>query len=281
MESVCIKSKRPLLRYHGGKWLLAPWIISHFPEHRIYVEPFGGAASVLLRKRRSYAEVYNDLDEEIVNLFRVVRDNGEELRRCLKLTPFARIEFLQSYEPAEDPVEQARRTVVRSFMGYGTPSASGHKTGFRSNSNRSGTTPAHDWKNYSDAVAATIDRLSGVVIESRDFAEIMETHDSPQALHYCDPPYVPDTRNRGNPYCRKGEYRHEMTNDDHRRFAEVARSMQGYVIVSGYDSELYDELFSDWRRIDYTTHADGARDRIELLWISPNTPQKQTELFDS
>ena len=85
---------RPLLRYHGGKWLLAPWIISHFPAHRVYVEPFGGAASVLIRKERSYAEVYNDLDSEVVNLFRVLRAQPDDLVHAIELTPFARDEFV-------------------------------------------------------------------------------------------------------------------------------------------------------------------------------------------
>ena len=109
---------RPILRYHGGKWILAPWIISHFPPHRVYVEPFGGAASVLLRKPRSYAEVYNDLDREIVSLFRVARERGEELRRALELTPFARQEYLEAWHPSDDPLEQARRTVIRAYMGF-------------------------------------------------------------------------------------------------------------------------------------------------------------------
>lgn len=139
-----MKLKRPILRYHGGKWRLAKWIISRFPQHRIYVEPFSGAASVLLQKPRCYAEVINDLDNELVNLFQVVRDSGHELISKLELTPFSRSEFLASYEQSNNPLEQARRTIVRSFQGFGS-NAHGRLTGFRSNSNRSGTTPSHDW----------------------------------------------------------------------------------------------------------------------------------------
>src|SRR3990167_11343170 len=103
---------RPVMRYHGGKWRLAPWVIEHFPEHRVYTEAFGGGASVLMRKPRSYAEVYNDLDGEIVNVFRVLRDPSQarELERLLRLTPFARSEFETSYITDGDPLEQARRT---------------------------------------------------------------------------------------------------------------------------------------------------------------------------
>ena len=196
---------RPLVRYHGGKWMLAPWVIAHFPEHRCYVEPFGGGGSVLLRKPRSYAEVYNDLGGEIVNLFRVARSRGEELARLVELTPFARTEFAESYEPADDELEQARRTLVRSFMGFGSNSLH-QKSGFRANSNRSGTTPAHDWMNYPDALRMTIQRLRGVVIENRDAMACMLHHDSPQTLHYCDPPYVFSTRTDA-----KADYQHEMT----------------------------------------------------------------------
>ncbi|MFG8489773.1 DNA adenine methylase, partial [Pseudomonas aeruginosa] len=99
--------RRPILRYHGGKWKLAPWIIQHLAPHHTYVEPFGGAASVLLRKARSYAEIYNDLDGDVVNLFRVARDHGEELRQALALTPFAREEFEASYVETTDPLERA------------------------------------------------------------------------------------------------------------------------------------------------------------------------------
>lgn len=176
--------KRPILRWHGGKWILAPWILRHLPRHRVYVEPFGGAASVLLRKPRSYAEIYNDLDGEVVNLFRVARDRGDELRRAIELTPFSRDEFTSSYHETPDALEQARRTVVRSFMGFGSNSHN-KPTGFRANSNRSGTTPAHDWKNYPSSLADVIERLRGVCIENRDAADVM-LHDIRRALDAWD-----------------------------------------------------------------------------------------------
>lgn len=271
---------RPLLRYHGGKWLLAPWIISHFPDHRVYVEPFGGAASVLLRKPRAYAEIYNDLDGEIVNVFRMARERGEELRRALELTPFSRAEFLQSYEPSDDPLEQARRTITRSFQGFGSAAVCKETSGFRANSNRSGTTPATDWRSYPDALVATIERLRGVVIEQKDAIELMLDHDSPDTLHYVDPPYVHSTRSqkvRGT-VSRKA-YRHEMSDADHEALADVLHSLRGAVVLSGYHNPLYDRLYRAWRRAEKATHADGARDRTEVLWLSPSCIERQGRIF--
>lgn len=255
--------ERPILRYHGGKWLLAPWIISHFPEHRVYVEPFGGGASVLLQKPRAYGEVYNDLDGEIVNLFRVVRDHGNELEGLLKMTPFARDEFLDSYEPSDDPLEQARRTMARSFMGFGSAAASGAKTGFRANSNRSGTTPSHDWANFPRNIAPIMDRLRGVVIENKDALKVMLQHDTPETLHYVDPPYVPETRDKG------GDYRHEMTEEQHGELSDTLRELKGMVVLSGYACDLYDlGLYASWFRVERPALADGARPRTEVLWMN-------------
>lgn len=258
---------RPLLRYHGGKWKLAPWILRHIPTHRVYVEPFGGGASVLLQKPRSYAEVYNDLDGEIVNLFKMARDHGEQLAQALELTPFARAEFTGSYEPDGDPLEQARRTLVRSFMGFGSAGASGQSTGFRANSNRSGTTPAHDWMNYPEHLRATVQRLRGVVIENRDAIQVMQSHDCEEAVHYVDPPYVHETRAIRS---RAPSYRHEMTDEQHELLASALAGLSGRVVLSGYRCPLYDRLFGEWRRVDVAAHADGAKARVESLWLSPN-----------
>jgi len=262
---------RPILRYHGGKWLLAPWILSYFPEHRVYTEPYSGAWSVGMRKGRAYGEVYNDLSGEIVNLFRVARDSGLDLQERLRLTPFSREEFVLSYEPCADPVEQARRTVVRSFMGFGSNGLNA-KTGFRANSNRSGTTPAQDWRNYPDCLAAIIDRLQGVVIENRPAIEVILQHDSSETLHYVDPPYVFSTRDSGT------DYAHEMTDDQHERLAEVLHEVQGMVVLSGYRCDLYDQLYSDWECVQRKAYADGARDRVECLWLNPITSALQAQL---
>lgn len=272
--------RRPLIRYHGGKWKLAPWILSHLPQHRCYVEPFGGGGSVLLRKLRSYAEVYNDLDGEVVGLFRVARDHGPVLREKLRLTPFARAEFLEAWYPSDDPIEQARRTVIRAFMGFGSaavtlgrsaenPGRGGlAKTGFRANSNRSGTTPAHDWANYPDALDFIVARLQGVVIENKDARECMAQHDSSETVHYVDPPYLPETRDKG------GDYAFEMTEQDHIELSQFLKTLKGSVLVSGYDSPLYKEIYSEWPSVRRDAFADGARKRVEVLWMNGETRQQ-------
>jgi DNA adenine methylase len=271
------KVTRPILRYHGGKFILADWIISHFPDHTCYTETFGGGASVLLKKKRAYAEVYNDMDGEVVNLFKVARDNGDELRERLMLTPFSRYEFNTSYLKSECNIEQARRTVIRSFMGFGSGIQSHQKTGFRANSNRSGTTPAHDWANLPDAYEAIISRLKGVVIENRDYKEVVKHHDREDTLHFFDPPYVLDTRYKKQ---KTKVYKYEMTDTDHQDFCRFILGLKGMQVVCGYDNEIYNDILSGYRKITKASFADGARPRIEVLWISPNTPLSQISLFN-
>lgn len=266
---------RPALRYHGGKWMLAPWIISHFPEHRLYVEPYAGGAAVLLRKVRSYAEVYNDLDDEVCSLFRVLRDPpaAAKLAELLHLTPFARTEFDLAYEPTDDPVEGARRVITRSYMGFGTTTRRRARTGFRAKGLRAGQPPQIDWRNYPEHVELLVDRLRGVVIENRPAIECIAHQDSPETLFYVDPPYVHATRTsltKTNGGSHLGSaYRHEMTDTDHRELAEVLGRVEGMVVLSGYGGALYDELYADWRRVERECMADGARPRVEVLWINP------------
>ena len=272
---------RPLMRYHGDKFRLADWIISHFPKHHIYVEPFGGGGSVLLQKPRCYAEIYNDLDEELCNLFRVVRNpkQGERLARLCEFTPFSRDEFQISYLPSGDPVEQARRTVFRSAAGFSS-TAQSCQTGFRCDSKRPSTIPAHDWAGFPETLRLIIKRLRGVVIENCDASAVMIQHDTPNTLHYCDPPYLFSTRNNG-----KGNYRHEMTDEQHVKFADTVKGLKGMVIVSGYRSGLYDELFNDWEcsyKMAVAQSNGGGHNKVECLWMNPAcsaaSPIKQLKL---
>lgn len=253
--------------------MLRRWIIQHFPDHRVYVEPFGGGASVLLGKSIVEREVYNDLDEDVVTLFRVLRDEVQSARliALLRLTPFARTEFEDAYEPTSDPIERARRLVVRSYMGFGSSVFANHATGFRDYTkvHRNDRFPARDWAGYPEHLAAVVERFRAVVVDRRDALEVIPRHDSPATLYYVDPPYVLSTRSNNRGVRQK--YEHELTDDDHRKLAEVLRHVVGFVVLSGYRSPLYDELFGDWHREERNTHADGAQDRTESLWLSPRT----------
>lgn len=268
---------RPVLRYFGGKFLLAPWIISLMPKHRIYVEAFGGAGSVLMRKPRSYAEVYNDLDGEVVNLFRLLRDPGTAaaLRHRLAFTPFARDEFDDAYSAGFDDLDAARKLIIRAFMGFGSD---GHnpesgKTGFRANSNRSGTTPAHDWVNWPDCIEQFTKRLAGVVIENRDYWEVMQQQDSEETLFFLDPPYVHDTRGA------KHSYRFEMTNEQHEEMIGRILETRGMVMLCGYEHPIYERM--GWKCFQRKALADGARERTECLWLNAAAvnAMAQQELF--
>ncbi len=259
--------KRPILRYHGGKWKIAPWIIAQMPAHRVYVEPFGGAASVLMRKPRATAEVYNDLDGSIVNVFQVLRDRrrAAELERKLRLTPFSRADFEASYDAPKNGADGAYKTIVRSFMGFSTDATTRQcKTGFRANK-VNGKFPAQEWATYPDAISAFVERLRGVVIEQRDAFEVIAAYDSAETLFFVDPPYVMSTRGNGS---AKHGYKHEMDDYGHRKLSMILREVKGKVLLCGYWSHLYEELYGDWEREEHSTFANGAHKRIDCVWCN-------------
>ncbi|RSC60186.1 DNA adenine methylase [Citrobacter amalonaticus] len=269
--------KHPAIRYHGGKFRLAPWIISYFPEHRCFVEPFGGAASVLLRKEPSEAEVYNDLDGDVVNLFRVLRDPvaSWSLIDACALTPYSRTEFQCAYASTSDPIEQARRLIVRATMGFGSAGATKGTTGFRLDTKRNSSTAQRVWARQPDNLAAVASRFAGVLVENRPAIQCMLDHDTPTTLHFVDPPYVHDTRTGSTKTCA---YRFEMSNSDHIELLDMLNGLQGMVIVCGYDSDLYNDALEGWQRVTRTTAANGhsgSVQRTECLWINPAAQKKQ------
>lgn len=257
--------RRPVLRYHGGKWMLAPWLISLFPPHEIYVEPFGGAASVLLRKPRSKIEVYNDLDSEVVELFEIFRDPrcAEELIRLLDLTPFGREEFERAYQPAETPLERSRRLIVRSFSGFGSHSHNAENSnGFRWHPSKS---YAQEFANLPESLQRVTERLRGVTIEKKHALKVIAQQDTAETFFFIDPPYPHSTR---DPHL-KG-YRFEMQDGEHRALAETLELIKGKALICGYHG-FYDHLFKSWchrERHSYANGQKGRSERTEVVWAN-------------
>jgi DNA adenine methylase len=271
--------RRPILRYFGGKWRLAPWIISHFPEHEAYVEPFCGGASILLRKKRSRHEIINDVDSEIVNLFQVLRDPHKSKRLCelLQLTPFSRREYALAGKYTARPIERARRLIVRSFMGHGADSSKiGSKSGFRRVSiknwvkggNRNGAT---DWVNYPREIALFCERLQSVTVEEKDAIEIIQEFDSESTLFYVDPPYLHETRGA------RHNYAFEMNDQEHRQLIELLLAAKAMIVLSGYEAPLYMQSLAEWTLFKCEALADGSRKRTECLWLNPAAAQREKQ----
>ena len=258
---------KPVVRMYGAKWRLAPWIVKHFPPHHVYVEAFGGSAAVLLSKEPSPVEVYNDLDGEVVNFFRVLREQPEDLARAIAFTPYARSELDTAWEPTADPLEAARRFAVRSWMTIGGPTTR-WKSGFRFRKGRRMAVLLRWWQEMPERLAAVAFRLRGVLIENRDYREILEDFDGHETLFYLDPPYPPDTRSR---QWRRGGYRFEFSEVDHRELLERITALRGMVVLSSYPSPLYEDILSraGWRRVERVVTNGNGKPATEILWLNP------------
>lgn len=257
--------RRPALRYYGGKWRLAPWIIKQLPPHRLYVESFGGAGSVLLRKPRVKIEVYNDVDNEIVSFFRVLRERSEELIRAIHLTPFSRTEFeLAVHRDWSNELEAARRLYVR-FAQAIHGGARENRTGWRRSKDVTRRTTEVQQFAGTEHLWAIVERLRGVQIECGDALRVISRYDTPEALHYVDPPYPKHTRSAT--WGRDG-YRHEYTTMDHQLLLSTLLDCRGMVVLSGYRCSLYDEVLADWRRIDRDAQTMSGRAVTECLWMN-------------
>lgn len=258
------------LRYFGAKNRLASWVNSFIPDHRVYVEPFGGSAGVLLNKPRCEIEVYNDIYKDVVNYFMLLRDgNVDELIRLLELTPFAREEYKIASAPLPcDPVEAARRFLVRSFMCIASDGVLRVKGGFRWGGLKRVPSCAWDWRLFPDRLHSIADRLQGVYIENIDALEVMGKFDSPETVHYVDPPYMIEAR------TRDGRYHHEYSYEDHVRLLWFLRQLKGKVILSGYRTHEYADALKGWEFHTRETRASRNGKRVECLWLNFEPEQK-------
>lgn len=248
---------KAVLRYLGAKNALAPWIASFFPAHRVYVEPFGGSAAVLLNKPAAPVEVYNDLNDRLVNFWRVLREQGEELCRLLELTPYAQKEYWDAREVADNPVEDARRFCVHSMMSYG---ANQNKAGFRKSGLKRDTSVAYDWQGYPGILRECMEELRARNLEicSTDALSLMAAHDSPDTLFYIDPPYPQDLRTS----------RYAVEFDRHAELLALCRSLKGKVVISSYMSDQYAQMLGGWHVASRRVTTTQCVKRDEVLWMN-------------
>jgi DNA adenine methylase len=255
---------RPALKWYGGKNKIAQWVTSHFPFHTCYVEPYGGAASVLLNKTPATHEVYNDLDDELVNFFRILRSEPARLIHLIELTPYSRLEHELAWETCQDSLERARRFYVRCWQSYGsgTRNTAGAAGWLTQKGKRRGTTAVENWRD-THHLYEIADRLLSVQIEKDTALNVLHRFDTRDTLFYVDPPYVASTRNK------KKVYQHEMTNAEHIELAQCLQDLNGMIVLSGYESSLYDDLYENWQKVTTNTTDRTSNSVQECLWLSP------------
>jgi DNA adenine methylase len=260
---------RPPVKWYGGKRYLASRIIDVFPPHRVYLEPFGGGASVLLNKAPVEVETYNDLDLRISRLFRVLRDDGERFVERLRLTPYSQVEFdaAEDYPADATDFEMAICDFIRWRQSFGGKGKNWSYTTGRARGGMAGDVNA--WWTAIEMLPQIIDRLKRVQIICQSAFEAIPRFDHKTGLIYCDPPYVHGTRSKGS----TDVYGVEMSDDDHRKLAALLRSCDARVVLSGYPSPLYDELYEGWRTVDFeiANHAAGGTSKAretERLWLN-------------
>lgn len=271
-----LQRKRIVFGWYGGKFNHLNWLLPLLPQCHHYVEPFAGSAAVLLNRDPSPVETYNDIDGEVVNFFRVLRDKTDELLKAIALTPFSREEFYHAVSTnGEQPclrrqvsdVERARRFFVRARQartGLAQTATLGRWANCRNTSRAGMAGVVSRWLGSVEGLQDVAVRLLRVQIENRPAIDVIKLYDSPETLFYCDPPYVHMTRGDSKAYG------FEMDDAAHRELAEVLWDCEGKVAISGYRCELMQELYRGWRRYDPPAKYAHSikKPRQEALWMN-------------
>lgn len=265
---------KAIMKYPGSKWALAKWIISFFPEHHSYLEPFFGSGAVLFNKPRSNIETVNDMDGNVVNLFNWIKRDPERLAHEIYYTPYAR----QVYEDAfaflpGDSLGRAVNFYIRLNMGHGFRT-SGEKVGWKNDvQGRERAYASQDWCNLPDKILQAAERLRGVQIENMSALDLIKRFNYKNVLIYCDPPYMLETRNGK-------QYRCEMDDDGHEELLRLLLQHKGPVLISGYDTELYRDMLAGWARYEAVAYSQVCSKKKEVLWMNFNPHGKQMHIDD-
>ena len=269
---------KAITRYPGAKWKLAEWIISHFPadyEKMVYLEPFCGSGAVFFNKLPGAVEIVNDINSDIYNLFFILRECSEELKRRLELTPYSREEYDNAFLPALDNVDKARKFIIRTTQAIG---AKGGKNGWRNHKQKKIGGPACKWAGITNTIDIAAKRLKGdtthlVQIENMDALRLIERYNNSDVLMYLDPPYLPETR-----HC-KHLYSHEMSKNEHIKMLELIAYSNAKIVLSGYDSQLYRKMLQGWKTVKTESRTTSTEIVTECLWLNYEPPFEQYTLF--
>lgn len=263
------RRKRIAFGWYGGKYSHLAWLLPLLPECHHYVEPFAGSAAVLLNREPSPVETYNDIDGEITNFFRVLRDHKDHLVEQIGLTPFSREEFYRavSDEPPETDLERARRFFVRARQvrtGLAQTASLGRWANCKNTSRAGMSGVVSRWLGSVAMLPEIAERLLRVQIENRPALEIISLYDDKGTLFYCDPPYVHASRGDSKAYA------HEMSDTEHIKFGKAISRLRGKAAISGYRCDLMDTVYRGWRLVESkakTCHS-VKQSRTEALWMN-------------
>lgn len=265
---------KAVVKYPGSKWGIAEWIISFFPEHHSYLEPFFGSGAVLFNKQRSNIETVNDLDGNVVNLFACIREDPEKLARSIYLTPYSRQVYEKAFrETPRDRFEAALNFYIRLNMGHGFRT-NGEKVGWKNDvQGRERSYASQDWCNLPEKIMQAAERLRGVQIENKPALELINRFNYKNVLVYCDPPYMLQARHGK-------QYRHEMEDKGHEELLDALLNHKGFALISGYDTDLYNSKLAGWNKYETVSYSQTCSKKREVLWMNYDPPGRQLGFED-
>lgn len=271
-----MKKVERILKYPGSKWRIADRLVSLIPEHHTYLEPFFGSGAVFFRKPPSAIELINDLDDNIPNLFRCIRDKPEELARIVATTPYARYEYERAFDNTDesDSLRKAADFLITCWQGHGFRT-NGYRVGWKNDVHgRESMYALRDWYKLPDVIVETAERLRHVQIDNRPATEVIMRFDYPDVFMYVDPPYLLSTRT-------SKQYKHEMTNTDHIALLQLLKSSKAKVMISGYESDIYNSFLPGWEKRHFSSNAEYGGNRVETVWMNYDAPDefRQQMLF--
>ena len=262
---------RRLINYPGSKWKMAQLIISLCPEHKNYLEPFAGSLAVFFNKEKVLCETINDLDCRLINLYKQIREQPEKLASLIYLTPYSREEQILSYEISENKLEDARRMMVQLWFSIGGKTS--HNSSFKRNTTWKGAYNTQTWGRVPEAILEAVDRLKNAQIENRPAIQLIKEFNDPETLIYVDPPYMKSL-------LSSSYYKHEMSDCDHLEMLRVLKVSNSKIILSGYESSLYEKELKDWKKIIIPTSNFTGKTKNEVLWVNFQ-PRQQISLFEN